>query len=161
MKKIVITAFIVAFSIGLVVLGYQVFKSNKVSTIGQVDTSFNMFSPNDKIEVLSFDDPAVKGVTCYISIPEKGGWSGAVGLSEDSSRASIACRQVAKEVKVIKKLVASEDVFSKNLSPVFKSLKVTRMLDEKRNVLLYLTSSRDGLGGTPNNSITAVPLDIK
>ncbi|HVI92116.1 MAG TPA: CreA family protein, partial [Dongiaceae bacterium] len=42
--------------------------------IGSVSTTFHLTSPNDKVVVDRFDDPAVDGVSCYISRAETGGW---------------------------------------------------------------------------------------
>ena len=62
--------------------------------IGEVDTVFKLIGPDHKIVVEAYDDPKVGGVTCYVSRAKTGGIKGAVGLAEDKSEASIACRQV-------------------------------------------------------------------
>ena len=62
--------------------------------IGSVSTVFKLLGPNDKIVIEAFDDPKVTGVTCHLSRATRGGLKGAVGLAEDTSDASIACRQV-------------------------------------------------------------------
>ena len=49
---------------------------------------------NHKIVVEAFDDPKVEGVTCFLSMARKGGIAGSLGLAEETSDASIACRQV-------------------------------------------------------------------
>ena len=59
-----------------------------------ISTTFNLLSPNDKVCVSQFDDPAVPGVTCYISQARKGGWGQPFGLNEDPSNFSVSCRQV-------------------------------------------------------------------
>ena len=61
--------------------------------VGEVSTVFKLLSPNDKIVVDAYDDPKVAGVTCYVSRAKTGGYKGALGLAEDKSEASIACRQ--------------------------------------------------------------------
>jgi CreA protein len=63
--------------------------------IGEVDTAFKLLGANHKIVIEAFDDPKVEGVTCFLSMARKGGISGSLGLAEDTSDASIACRQVA------------------------------------------------------------------
>ena len=62
--------------------------------IGEVDTVFKFIGPDHKIVVDAHDDPKVNGVTCYVSRAKTGGISGALGIAEDKSEASIACRQV-------------------------------------------------------------------
>uniref|UniRef100_UPI003BAB934C CreA family protein n=1 Tax=Kiloniella litopenaei TaxID=1549748 RepID=UPI003BAB934C len=62
--------------------------------IGEVDTVFKWLGPNHKIVIEAFDDPKVEGVACHLSRAKTGGISGAVGLAEDTTDASIACRQI-------------------------------------------------------------------
>jgi CreA protein len=126
--------------------------------IGEVDTAFKLIGPDHKIVVEAYDDPKVNGVTCYVSRAKTGGLSGAFGLAEDTSDASIACRQVGP-VSVPQPLPKREEVFSERLSILFKRLRVVRMVDPKRNTLVYLTYSELLIDGSPKNSITAVPID--
>ncbi len=129
--------------------------------IGSVSTKFKMLGANDKIVVEAFDDPDIKGATCYLSRAKTGGVSGAVGLAEDTSDASIACRQVGPIVlsKEIKKGKADGDeVFKKSTSLLFKTLQVVRFYDSKRNVLVYLTYSDRIIEGSPKNSISTIPI---
>jgi CreA protein len=51
-----------------------------------------------------------------------------------------------------------EEVFSERRSLIFKRLQVIRMVDAKRNALVYLTYSDRVIEGSPQNSVTAVPL---
>lgn len=126
--------------------------------IGEVDTVFKLIGPDHKIVVDAYDDPKVAGVTCYVSRAKTGGLSGAVGLAEDKSDASIACRQVGP-VSFAQPLPKKEDVFGVRLSVLFKRLHVVRMVDPKRNTLVYLTYSDKVVEGSPQNSVTAVPVD--
>ncbi len=128
-------------------------------TIGEVSTKFKMMGPNDKILVEAFDDPAVEGVTCYLSRAKTGGLSGAVGMAEDTSDASIACRQVGPihlSGTILKGKADGDEVFKKRTSILFKSMQVVRFYDQKRNVLVYLTYSDKFIDGSPKNSISAV-----
>lgn len=125
--------------------------------IGSVDTKFNLLSPDDSINVAVFDDPKVEGVACYLSRAQKGGYAGALGLAEDTSDASIDCRQVGP-VTIAEPFEKGERVFRERRSFLFKSLKVLRYCDEERNVLVYLTYSEKVIEGSPKNSVSAVPL---
>jgi CreA protein len=127
--------------------------------IGEVDTVFKFIGPDHKIVVDAHDDPRVSGVTCYVSRAKTGGVSGALGLAEDKSEASIACRQVAPIAFVGKPLELREEVFNERISLVFKHLRVVRMVDRKRNTLVYMTYSDRVIEGSPQNSVTAVPVD--
>jgi CreA protein len=129
--------------------------------LGTVSTKFRMLGPNDKIVVEAFDDPAVPGVTCYLSRAKTGGVGGAVGLAEDTSDASIACRQtgpVQLPTDIRNNSRDGEEVFKKRTSILFKTMQVVRFYDAKRNSLIYLTYSDKLVEGSPKNSITAVPL---
>jgi CreA protein len=126
--------------------------------IGEVDTVFKLFGPDHKIVVDAFDDPKVKGVTCYVSRAKTGGIKGGLGLAEDTSDASIECKQVGAVSFVGDPLRQQEVVFTERTSLVFKKLQVVRMVDKARNTLVYLSYSDRVIEGSPDNSITAVPL---
>ena len=127
--------------------------------VGEVDTVFKWLGPDHKIVVEAFDDPKVAGVTCYVSRAKTGGIKGGLGLAEDKSDASIACRQVGPVVFAAgQTLQQQEEVFSQRTSLVFKRLQVIRMVDRRRNTLVYLSYSDRVIEGSPQNSVTAVPL---
>ena len=126
--------------------------------IGQVDTVFKFIGPDHKIVVEAYDDPKVGGVTCYVSRAKTGGIKGALGLAEDKSEASIACRQTGPIHFGDKPLEKQEEVLNERTSFIFKKLRVVRMVDSKRNTLVYLTYSDRVVEGSPQNSVTAVAL---
>ncbi|MCJ0762237.1 CreA family protein [Variovorax terrae] len=126
--------------------------------IGEVDTVFKLLGPDHKIVVEAFDDPKVAGVTCYVSRARTGGIKGALGLAEDKSEASIACRQTGPVSFTGAPLEKQEEVFTERISLVFKKLRVVRMVDTRRNALVYLTYSDRVIEGSPQNSVTAVAL---
>ncbi len=130
----------------------------RAETIGDVDTVFKLIGPDHKIVVEAYDDPKVTGVTCYVSRAKTGGISGAIGLAEDKAEASIACRQVGT-VAFVEPLRKREEIFTERQSILFKRLRVVRMVDSKRNTLVYLSYSDRLIEGSPQNSITAVPVD--
>lgn len=127
--------------------------------IGSVDTVFKFIGPNHKIVVEAFDDPDIKGATCYLSRAKKGGITGSLGLAEDPSDASITCRQtgtIKLPVKVLSGKSDGEMVFKKNISLLFKTIQVVRFFDKNRNVLIYLTYSDKLIEGSPKNSISTI-----
>ena len=103
--------------------------------IGEVDTVFKLIGPDHKIVVDAYDDPGVAGVTCYVSRAKTGGIKGGLGLAEDKSEASIACRQTGP-ITFAKPLRQQEEMFSERISLVFKKLRVVRMVDKARNTLV-------------------------
>jgi len=126
--------------------------------IGEVDTAFKLIGPDHKIVVDAYDDPGVRGVTCYVSRARTGGIKGGLGLAEDKSEASIACRQTGP-ITFTKPLPKQEEMLNERISLVFKRLRVVRMVDAPRNTLVYLTYSDRVIDGSPQNSVTAVPVD--
>ena len=126
--------------------------------VGEVDTVFKLIGPDHKIVVDAYDDPEVKGVTCYVSRAKTGGITGAFGLAEDKAEASIACRQTGP-IWFSKPLKRQDEMFNERISLVFKRLRVVRMVDAARNTLVYLTYSDRVIEGSPQNSVTAVPVD--
>ncbi|WP_235001411.1 CreA family protein [Nitrosovibrio sp. Nv4] len=130
----------------------------KAELIGEVDTAFRWLGKDDRVVIEAYDDPKVQGVTCYVSRARTGGVKGTVGLAEDRAEASIACRQVAESVRFLEKLPRQEDVFTERMSILFKRLHVVRVIDSMRNTLIYLTYSDKLIEGSPQNSISAVPV---
>nr|WP_293006907.1 CreA family protein [Nitrosomonas sp.] len=129
--------------------------------IGSVSTKFKILGANDKVVIEAFDDPDISGATCYLSRAKTGGVSGMVGVAEDTSDASIACRQIGPISLPEKVKNGDEDgveVFKKSTSLLFKSLQVVRFYDAKRNVLIYLTYSDRIIEGSPKNSISIIPV---
>jgi len=125
--------------------------------VGDVSTAFKLIGPNHKIVVEVFDDPRVSGVSCYLSRAKTGGVSGAFGVAEDKAEASVACRQVG-DIQFKSPVPAQEEVFTERASFLFKHLRVVRMVDAKRNALVYLVYSDRVVDGSPKNGITAVPV---
>lgn len=74
-------------------------------------TVWKFLSPDHKIGTYAIDDPEVEGIACHFSVPEKGGWTGWLGLAEELSNASLACRQYGP-VKFKRKLEQGEEMFS-------------------------------------------------
>lgn len=126
--------------------------------IGTVDTAFQWIGRDHDIIVEAYDDPGVQGVTCYVSRARIGGIKGTLGLAEDRAEASIACRQVGP-ISFPEPLKKQEEVFSERMSILFKRLRIVRMVDPARNTLVYLTYSDKLIDGSPQNSVTAVPVD--
>jgi CreA protein len=128
--------------------------------VGHVDTAFKFLGANHKIVVEAFDDPKIDGVTCFLSMARTGGISGSLGLADDPSVASIACRQVGPITftKAISLDEEGERVFKTRQSVLFKKLQVVRFLDKRRNTLIYLAFSDKLIDGSPQNAISAVAM---
>ncbi|WP_299964463.1 CreA family protein [uncultured Roseobacter sp.] len=129
----------------------------KSEEVGSVDVDW---LGNDII-IEAFSDPEVSGVTCHVTYFErglidrlqKGDWF------EDPSNSSIACRQTGPiTIGDIDRSDEGESVFSERRSIIWKTIKITRILDEKNDTLIYLAHARDVQNGSAKMSISTVPL---
>lgn len=143
--------------IGLIAagLGIGAGSPGTAEEIGEVTTAFKLLGANHKIVIEAFDDPKVEGVSCFVSRARTGGISGSLGLAEDTSDASIACRQVGP-IRFREELEDGEEVFGRRASIMFKRIQVVRFFDDKRNTLVYLTYSDKLVDGSPKNALSAV-----
>ena len=120
-------------------------------------TVFKWLSPNDKLAVYGLDDPEVDGVACHFTVPERGGFKGWIGVAEEVSDISLACRQIGP-IKFKQKFEQGEDVFRTRRSLFFKKMQIVRGCDVKRNVLVYMVYSDRIIEGSPKNSTSSVPV---
>ena len=127
--------------------------------IGNVDTTFRVMGRNDRVVIERYDDPKVDGVSCYVSRAETGGVKGSLGLATDPNRFSIACRATGP-VSMRVPVPDHEVVFGERASAFFKEIRVSRVYDRQKQVLVYLVWSTYSVGtnGSAYNSVTAVPL---
>jgi CreA protein len=120
-------------------------------------TVWRPLTPDDKLVVQGIDDPAIEGVACHYTTPERGGISGTIGLAEEVSDISLACRQVGP-VRFKEKFEQGAVVFSERRSLIFKRMRIVRGCDVKRNTLVYLVYSDRPIEGSPKNSTSTVPI---
>lgn len=120
-------------------------------------TVFKWLSPNDKLATYAVDDPEIEGVACHFTVPEKGGFKGWLGLAEEVSDISLACRQIAP-VRFKQKMSQGDDMFRQRRSLFFKRMQIVRGCDAKRNVLVYMVYSDRLIDGSPKNSTSSVPI---
>lgn len=126
--------------------------------IGAVSTSFRILGPNDKIVVTAFEDPDIKGISCYVARPKTGGIKGGLGLAEDPSLASVSCVQTGP-ISYTGKIDTSEsgeEVFDESRSLIFKSLDIKRLYDADNGSLVYVVRTRRIIEGAPTTSISVV-----
>jgi CreA protein len=120
-------------------------------------TVFKWVSPNDKLATYGVDDPEVEGVACHFTVPEKGGFKGWLGLAEQVSDISLACRQIGP-IHFKGKMEQGDDMFRQRRSLFFKKMQIVRGCDAKRNVLVYMVYSDKLIEGSPKNSTSSVPV---
>jgi CreA protein len=120
-------------------------------------TVFKLLTPDHKLATYGIDDPLVEGVACHFTVPEKGGVSGMLGVAEEVSDISLACRQIGP-IAFKEKFAQGDVVFRQSRSILFKRMQIVRGCDAKRNVLVYLVYSDYLIEGSPKNSTSSVPI---
>lgn len=126
--------------------------------IDSINTNFRWLGPDDRVTVTRYDDPKVANVSCYLSRAETGGVKGGLGLAEDPSRSSLACRAVGP-VSIPPGLPRSEVIAWTSASLFFKTFQVHRAVDAEKHVLVYTVVSTKLINGSPYNSVSAVLAD--
>lgn len=127
--------------------------------IDSMNTNFRWLGPDDKIVIDRYDDPKVPNVSCYLSRAQTGGIKGGIGVAEDPSRFSLACRAVGP-VKIPPNLPKHEVIGWAQASLFFKSFQIHRSIDTEKNVLIYTVISTKLINGSPFNSISVVPANV-
>ena len=126
--------------------------------IGAVSTAFKLVGPNHKIVVTAFDDPKIKGITCYVARPKTGGIKGGLGLAEDPSIASVSCSQTGP-ISYTDKIEGDDEgekVFDEHRSLIFKTLQIDRLYDHDNGSLVYIVRTTRIIEGSPATSIAVV-----
>ena len=151
MNKFILTLSLVTLSFGSAYAGDS-------REIGAVSTAFKLFGPNHRIVVSAFDDPKIKGITCYVARPRTGGIKGGLGLAEDPSLASVSCVQtgIVSYLKPVSTDEDGEQVFDESRSIIFKSLDVKRLVDLEKGALVYVVRTSRIIEGSPDTSVSVV-----
>lgn len=158
MWEVSLRPIIALLAITLTVLGViPVLAADEPDLIFKRSTVFKWLTPNDKLATYGLDDPGVEGVACHFTVPQRGGLKGWVGVAEEVSDISLACRQIGP-IKFKAKFEQGEDVFRQRRSLFFKKMQIVRGCDTKRNVLVYMVYSDRIIEGSPKNSTSTVPV---
>jgi len=141
----------------MLVTGSAAFAADEPDLIFRRSTVFKWLTPNDKLATYGIDDPEVEGVACHFTVPEKGGVKGWLGVAEEVSDISLACRQIGP-IHFKGKMEQAEDMFRQRRSLFFKKMQIVRGCDAKRNVLVYMVYTDRLIEGSPKNSTSSVPI---
>jgi len=143
--------------LALVLASGQAQAADEPDLIFRRSTVFKWLTPNDKLATYGVDDPEIEGVACHFTVPEKGGVKGWLGLAEEVSDISLACRQIGP-IRFKSKVKQGDDMFRQRRSLFFKKMQIVRGCDAKRNVLVYMVYSDRLIEGSPKNSTSSVPV---
>ncbi len=143
--------------LSLILAGGASAAGDEPDLIFRKSTVFKLLTPNDKLATYAIDDPEVEGVACHYTVPERGGIAGALGVAEQTSDVSLACRQYGP-IKFTAKFAQGDVVLRERLSLIFKRMQIVRGCDARRNVLVYMVYSDKLIEGSPKNSTSTVPI---
>ena len=117
--------------------------------IGEVEAKGIIFQ--DTIDVVVFDDPTIKGVSCYTTR-----YNRSLSLT-DSTNSSLSCRKTGE---ISGELVSKNNIFSQDKSLLFfKATRVDRFYDAKRKVLVYLSYTKSWGDKNSSHSLSVVPVN--
>jgi CreA protein len=150
-------SWILALLASAILMGSTAHAADEPDLIFRRSTVFKWISPNDKLATYGVDDPEVEGVACHFTVPERGGFKGWLGLAEEVSDISLACRQIGP-IHFKDKMEQGDDMFRQRRSLFFKKMQIVRGCDAKRNVLVYMVYSDKLIDGSPKNSTSSVPI---
>ena len=153
-RRVGTVAIVVAVLVGL---ASPSLAADEPDLIFKRSTVFKWLTPNDKLATYGLDDPEVDGVACHFTVPERGGLKGWLGVAEEVSDISLACRQIGP-IRFKQKFSQGEDMFRERRSLFFKKMQIVRGCDPKRNVLVYMVYSDKLIEGSPKNSTSSVPI---
>jgi CreA protein len=148
---------LVALAVSMAAAATPARAADEPDLIFKRSTVFKWLSPNDKLATYGLDDPEVEGVACHFTVPERGGFKGWIGIAEEVSDISLACRQIGP-IRFKEKFEQGADVFRQRRSLFFKKMQIVRGCDVKRNVLVYMVYSDRIIEGSPKNSTSSVPI---
>lgn len=136
--------------------------ADETKEVGHVNTALTNLglTRSHRVVVERFEDPKVRGISCYISQARTGGLSGMVGLAEDPARFSLNCTAVGpvQVAENARRGDRGERVYESDTSLFFKETRVHRFIDEERGVVVYLAWSTKLVEGSPHNAVAVVPM---
>ena len=97
------------------------------------------------IVISAYNDPLVKGVTCYVSKSHSDGTLGAGHISHGTD-VTASCQQTGN-ISVAKIAPRQAQVFTAEVDPTFNSLHIIRVLDAERHSLVYFSYNEDAVAG--------------
>jgi CreA protein len=97
------------------------------------------------IAISAYDDPLVKGVTCYVSESHSDGALGS-GRITHGTELTASCHQTGS-IHIAGTVPRQAQVFTAESDPTFDSLHIIRVLDTERHSLVYFTYNEDEVAG--------------
>jgi CreA protein len=110
-----------------------------------------------QIGISAFDDPLLKGVTCYVSRTHDDNSFGGNAPATRASYAEVTCHQVGK-ISFPAQIPQQAQVFDESSDVIFRKLHVFRILDRTRLTVLYFSYTESELSGDMPGRVDVIPL---
>ena len=108
------------------------------------------------IAISAFEDPLVKGVTCYVTESQSDRAFGG-GRMSHAADLTASCHQTAN-LEVAAAVPARAKVFTAQQNAIFDSLHVFRVVDAERHALVYFSYSEDETAGDLPGRLSVIRL---
>ncbi|MBP0593398.1 CreA family protein [Paraburkholderia sp. LEh10] len=113
-----------------------------------------------EISILAFDDPLLKGVTCYLSRSHDENSFRDNAPTTGTSDAEVSCHQVGK-LEATGKLPRRAQVFDASTDPIFSTVHVFRILDPGRLAVVYFSYTENELSGNLPGHVDMIRLPMR
>jgi CreA protein len=122
--------------------------------LATIDTHTQRYGSH--IAISAYDDPLVRGVTCYVSRSQSEGALGSGRVTHGTDQTA-SCHQTGN-IRVAETVPAQAQVFTAESDPAFDSLHIIRVLDTERHSLVYFTYNEDEVAGDLPGRIDVIRL---
>lgn len=112
------------------------------------------------IGISAYDDPLLKGVTCFVSEPHTSGQRPGFRDKHGNGESSVSCHQVGT-LAATAHVPQQAQVFDESVDPVFRSIHVIRILDIKRLVVLYFSYAESDVAGDLPGHVDVIRLPVR
>ncbi|MBN3752279.1 CreA family protein [Paraburkholderia sp. Tr-20389] len=113
-----------------------------------------------QISISAYDDPLLKGVTCYVSQSHDESSFGDNAPTTRAPDAEVSCHQAGK-LEPTGKLPRRAQVFDASTDPIFSTLHVFRILDPDRLTVLYFSYTENELSGDLPGHVDMIRLPMR
>jgi CreA protein len=112
------------------------------------------------IEISAYDDPLLKGVTCYVSRLRDDNTLGGTPQPPSAPDAEVSCHQAGKLITP-HHAPRQAQVFDESVDSIFRVLHVFRILDPSRLTVVYFSYTESELAGNLPGHVDVIQLPAR
>ena len=113
-----------------------------------------------QVEISAYNDPLLKGVTCYVSRSHDENVLGGNSQPPRAPDAEVSCHQAGKLITPTQ-VPKQAQVFDESVDPIFRVLHVFRILDPSRLTVLYFSYTESELAGDLPGHVDVITLPVR